>query len=109
MFEKITPEEAGLSSDKITKFIDRIEKRGAIMHSLLIMRDGKVLTENYWAPFHADFCHRMYSQTKSYAAIGIGLLEEEGKLSLDDKVADIFPDKIVTPETAWLFICGYYG
>lgn len=22
---------------------------------------------------------------------------------------NIFPDKIVTPETAWLFICGYYG
>ncbi len=94
MFEKITPESAGLSSDRIVKFIDRIEKRGAIMHSLLIMRDGKILTENYWAPFNKDFCHRMYSQTKSYAAIGIGLLEEEGKLSLDDKVADIFPDKI---------------
>ena len=94
MFERITPEAAGISSDKILKFIDRIEKRGAIMHSMLMMRDGKILTENYWAPFHKDFCHRMYSQTKSYAAIGIGLLEEEGKLSLDDRVADIFPDKI---------------
>ncbi len=94
MFEKITPESAGLSSDRIVKFIDRIEKRGAIMHSILIMRNGKILSENYWAPFNKDFCHRMYSQTKSYAAIGIGLLEEEGKLSLDDKVADIFPDKI---------------
>ncbi len=94
MFEKITPESAGLSSDRIVKFIDRIEKRGAIMHSILIMRHGKILSENYWAPFNADFCHRMYSQTKSYAAVGIGLLEEEGKLNLDDKVADIFPDKI---------------
>ncbi len=94
MFEKITPEEAGLSSDRIVKFINRIEKRGATMHSLLIMRNGKIITENYWAPFDADFCHRMYSQTKSYAAVGIGLLEEEGKLSLDQRIADIFPDKI---------------
>lgn len=94
MFEKISPEAAGISSDKIVKFIDRIEKHGAIMHSMLIMRHGKILNENYWAPFDKDFCHRMYSQTKSYAAIGIGLLEEEGKLSLDDKVIDIFPDKI---------------
>ncbi len=90
MFERITPEAAGISSDKIVKFIDRIEKRGAIMHSILMMRNGKVFNENYWAPFDKDFCHRMYSQTKSYAAIGIGLLEEEGKLSLDDKVCDIF-------------------
>ncbi len=94
MFEKITPESAGLSSDRIIKFLDRIEKRGATMHSLLIMRHGKIITENYWAPFDRDFCHRMYSQTKSYAAIGIGLLEEEGKLSLDQKVSEIFPDKI---------------
>ena len=94
MFERITPEAAGISSDKIVKFIDRIEKRGAIMHSILMMRHGKIFNENYWAPFNKDFCHRMYSQTKSYAAIAIGLLEEEGKLSLDDKVCDIFPDKI---------------
>lgn len=92
MFEKITPEAAGLSSDKILKFIDRIEKRNAIMHSLFIARGGKVLTEHYWAPFDENFCHRMYSQTKSYTAIGIGLLEEEGKLSLDDKLVDIFPE-----------------
>ncbi len=96
MFERITPEAAGISSDRIVKFINKLEQRGAIMHSLLIMRHGKILTENYWSPFDKDFCHRMYSQTKSYAAIGIGLLEEEGKLSLDDKVADIFPDKIDT-------------
>ena len=94
MFERITPEAAGISSDRIVKFINKLEQRGAIMHSMLMMRHGKIITENYWAPFNKDFCHRMYSQTKSYAAIGIGLLEEEGKLSLDDKVADIFPDKI---------------
>jgi len=94
MFEKITPEAAGISSDKIVKFINRIEKRGAIMHSMLMMRYGKIINENYWAPFNKDFCHRMYSQTKSYSAIGIGLLEEEGKLSLDDKLIDIFPDKV---------------
>ena len=94
MFETITPEEAGISSDVILKFLKYIEKRGAIMHSVLMMRHGKVLTEHYWAPFDKDFCHRMYSQTKSYSAIAIGLLEEEGKLSLDDKISDIFPDKI---------------
>ena len=94
MFEKITPEEAGISSKSIEKFLRLLDKRGAIMHSVLMMRHGKVLTEHYWAPFNKDFCHRMYSQTKSYASIAIGLLEEEGKLSLDDKVSDIFKDKI---------------
>ena len=94
MFEKTTPEAAGISSRSIEKFVKLLEKRGAIMHSMLMIRDGKTLFEKYWAPFDENFCHRMYSQTKSYAAIAIGLLEEEGKLSLEDKISDIFPDKI---------------
>ena len=94
MFGKTTPEAAGISSRSIEKFLRLLDKRGAIMHSMLMIRDGKVLLEKYWAPFDEKFCHRMYSQTKSYAAIAIGLLEEEGKLSLDDKVSSIFPDKI---------------
>ena len=92
MFERITPEAAGISSAKIAKFIEKIQQRNSIMHSLLIMRHGKIVTENYWAPFDENFCHRMYSQTKSYTSIAIGLLIEEGKLSLEDKIVDIFPE-----------------
>ena len=94
MFEITTPEAAGVPSEKIEEYIRVLEKRGAAMHSLLILRDGKLLTENYWAPFDKDFCHRMYSQTKSFTAIAVGLLEEEGKISLDDKLVDLFPEKI---------------
>ena len=94
MFEKITPESAGISSAAVAKFIRKIESRGAIMHSLLLVRHGKVFAEHYWAPFNENSLQRMYSQTKSYTALAIGLLEEEGKLSLDDKIADLFPEKI---------------
>ena len=94
MFERITPEEVGISSARINEFLSVLERRGAIMHSMLIIRHKKMAAEYYWAPFDKDFRHRMYSQTKSYAAIAIGLLEEEGKLSLDDRVSDIFPEKI---------------
>lgn len=90
MFEKTTPESVGISSAQITKYIKMLEKRGAATHSLLMMRGDKIFTEHYWAPFHKDFCHRMYSQTKSFVAIGIGLLEEDGKLSLDDKIYPYF-------------------
>ncbi len=92
MFERISPEAAGISSADIVKFINKIEQRHAIMHSLLIMRHGKIVTENYWAPFDKDFCHRMYSETKSYMSIAVGLLAEEGKLSLDDRITDHFPE-----------------
>lgn len=94
MFEKITPEQAGISSDNVAKLISIMERRGAITHGILMMKDGKIFAEEYWKPFHKDFCHRMYSQTKSFVGVAIGLLIEEGKLSLNDKVADYFPEKI---------------
>ena len=97
MFERITPESAGISSYKVKEFIDMLERRNLPMHSVLIMKGDKLLAEYYWAPFDKDFCHRMYSQTKSYTAVAIGLLEEEGKIDLDRPMADYFPEKIYTP------------
>ena len=97
MFEKITPEEAGISSKYVGHFIKALEKRNLHMHSVLLCRGEKLFGEYYWAPYNKDSLHRMYSQTKSYVSIAIGLLLEEGKLSLDDKIADYFSDKIDTP------------
>ena len=94
MFEKITPEAAGISSSFVRKFIEKLEKRGAIMHSVLLFRHGKIFAEHYWAPYNENSLNRMYSQTKSYVSMAIGLLEAEGKLTLDDKIADHFPEKI---------------
>ena len=94
MFEKIVPEMAGISSAAIAKFIKLLNKRGMQMHSVLMMKGDKLFAEYYWAPFNKDFCHRMYSQTKSYTSVAIGLLEEEGKLSLDDPIVKYFPEKI---------------
>ncbi len=94
MFEKITPEQAGISSKVVTKFINKLLKRGTCTHGFLFMRGDKIFAEGYYKPFHKDYNHRMYSQTKSFVAVAIGLLIEEGKLSLDDVVADYFPEKI---------------
>lgn len=94
MFEKITPEQAGIRSQYVSEFLTFCEKRGLAMHSVLMMRGTGLFLEAYWKPFDRDFCHRMYSQTKSYVAVAIGLLEEEGKLCLDDPISRYFPEKI---------------
>ncbi|MBQ3505749.1 MAG: serine hydrolase [Clostridia bacterium] len=94
MFEKITPEQAGFSAESVIEFINKAQKRGASTHGILMMKGDKIFAEAYWKPFHQDFCHRMYSQTKSFVGIAIGLLQEEGKLSIHDKIVDYFPEKI---------------
>ena len=96
MFKSVTPEYVGIKSKYVKEFIKKLEKRNIHMHSVILCRGYDIFGEFYWAPFNKDFLHRMYSQTKSYVAVAIGLLLDEGKLSLDDKIADYFPEKIDT-------------
>lgn len=77
----------------IRKFIETIET-GNNMHSVLMMHGDDVLFEGYWAPFTKDAKQRMYSETKSLVGIAVGMLEYEGKLSLDDPIYTYFTDKI---------------
>ena len=94
MFEKVSPESVGVPSRRIGEYFRSLRLNGFAMHDVLMMRHGKLFTEEYWAPFHKDFCHRQYSQTKSYMSVAIGLLEAEGKLSLSAPIVSYFPDKI---------------
>ncbi|MBQ8546751.1 MAG: serine hydrolase [Clostridia bacterium] len=96
MFKNVTPESIGISSKYVKDFILRLEKRKLHMHSVILCRGTNIFGEFYWSPFNRDFLHRMYSETKSYVSVAIGLLLDEGKLSLDDKIIDYFPEKIDT-------------
>lgn len=102
MFSSITPEQAGISSKAVLKFIRKLEQRGLYSHGILMMRGDNIFCEGYWAPWSQDSIHRMYSQTKSFVGIAIGLLEEEGKLALTDSIASHFPEKIHTPLNSYL-------
>ena len=94
MFEIITPEKAGISSSNIKEFVEALENTGCVTHNILLMKGDKIFAEYYWAPFHKDFLHRQYSQTKSFVGVAIGLLAEDGKLNLDDTIISHFPEKI---------------
>ena len=93
-FPAATPEQVGVSSLWIEKFLDRLEQRGIMMHSVMMLRHGLVFAEGYYAPFRQQDKHRMYSISKSFVATAIGMLVDEGRLQLSDKVVSFFPDKV---------------
>ena len=97
-----TPESKGISSASIRTFVERLNKREINMHSVLMMRGDSIIYEGYWAPFNKDFNHRMYSVTKSFVSVAIGLCVEDGLISLDDKIIDHFPEKIDTEINEYL-------
>ena len=94
MFRTVTPEQAGISSKNVLKFFKTLEKYHFCTHSILMARGKDIFAEGYYAPFHQDFKHRMYSISKSFVAVAVGLAVEDGLLSLDDKFVKFFPEYI---------------
>ena len=92
MFKTVTPESVGISSEKVLGFYKFLDDHGFQTHDLIMAKGDKIFTEGYWAPFHKDFQHRMYSVSKSFVGIAVGLAEQEGLLSLDDKFLKYFPE-----------------
>lgn len=88
------PEETGIDSAWIMNFLDRLEQCDLPLHSFILMKDDSVVAETYYAPYRADTLHRMFSVTKSFVSVAVGLLAEEGKLNLDDKIISHFPEKL---------------
>ena len=89
-----TPEKQGIYSKDIHRYLSILEKSRLAMHDLIIMRHGKIIFETYWKPFSEDFQHRMYSVSKSFVALAIGFLEQEGMLSLDDKISKYYAEEL---------------
>ena len=94
MFEHVTPEQVGVSSESLKKYIGILEKFNLSIHSIMMIRHGKIFYENYWKPFNKDFLHRMYSVSKSFVSIAIGFLVQDGLINLDDPVTAYLDDDI---------------
>lgn len=94
MFKYATPEECGVSSESVKKYLSLLEKYGLSTHDVILSRGDKIFFEKYYPPFTAEMPHRMYSVTKSFVSIAIGFLIQDGKLSLDDRVVDFFKDDV---------------
>ena len=62
----ITPEQAGIPSENIAKYIDILEKNRLATHSVIMARGENIFYEGYWKPFHNNFLHRMYWKVIDY-------------------------------------------
>lgn len=92
MFRFISPERAGISSGHILKFLKTLDSYNFCTHSFIMARGRDIFAEGYYAPFHKDFQHRMYSVSKSFVSVAVGLAVEDGLLNLDDKFVTFFPE-----------------
>ena len=94
MFKISTPESVGISSEKVYSFFETINSYGLNTHSVIMARGNNIFAESYYAPYEKNSLQRMYSVSKSFVAIAVGLAEQEGLLSLDDCFLKYFPEYI---------------
>ena len=102
-----TPEAQGVSSESINKFLDAVSKSKHELHSFMILRHGKVISEGWWNPYRNDLKHTLYSTSKSFTATAIGFAVSEGRLTVNDKVIGFFPEDLpatISPNLAELSV-----
>lgn len=86
-----TPSAEGVSANAIQQFLDAAAASKHEFHSMMMLRNGKVIAEGWWDPYNPELVHTMYSVSKSFTATAIGFAVAEQQLSVSDKVLDFFP------------------
>lgn len=87
------PEAEGVASSAILAFLNAAEQEKLELHSLMLLRHGRVVAEGWWTPYGPHKRHILNSLSKSFTSTAVGFAAEEGLLSVDDKVVDYFPEE----------------
>ena len=87
-----SPEAEGVSSTAIQKFIGSYQKDKHELHSVMIIRHGKVIAEKWATPYAPTITHSMYSVSKSWTSTAIGFAVDEKRFTVEDKVLSFFPE-----------------
>lgn len=101
---KSLPEEQGVSSRDIIRFLDAAATSKTEFHSFILLRHGKIIAEGWWNPYRADLKHTLYSCSKSFTATAIGFAVNEKRISLSDKVVSFFPEDL--PDSVSPYLSG---
>ena len=92
---RTSPEAVGMRSEQVMAFFDSLLAHPLTeIHSVIVMRHGKVVGEMYPAPFRPEYQHTQFSCSKTFVAAAVGIAIGEKRLRLTDRVVDFFPDEL---------------
>ena len=88
-----SPGAEGVDPAGLSAFLDAVDAADDIeLHSLMVLRHGRVIAEGWWSPYSPDRAHLLYSLSKSFTATAAGLAVAEGLLDLDAPVVSYFDE-----------------
>ena len=91
--QRVAPTTKGIEPQQLTLLYDSLlTSELTELHHLVVMVDGKIVGELHPAPFKAEHRHTLYSVSKTFAAVAVGLTVDDGLLSVEDKLSKFFPE-----------------
>lgn len=92
-FHRTTPEKKGVSSGRLLAMLKALEKeKRANLHALLCLKGGEVICECAHPGYSVNTWHLSHSMSKTVTGIAVGMLVDDGLLSTDARLTDIFPE-----------------
>lgn len=79
-----------MNANILDAFVQAIDKSGLNLCAVAVSQGDEVI-EHRWTE---DTPHALYSLSKSYTSMAIGMLADEGLLRLESRIVDLLPDKI---------------
>lgn len=94
IWKEAEPEDFGIPAEAVEKLEQLLDKRKVRIHGYMLTKGNCILAEKYYAPFRRESLHRMYSITKSFTALAVGLLVKNGLVKTEDRICDFFPEML---------------
>jgi hypothetical protein len=92
-FARTTPERKGISSKRIYNMLCELEReRRANIHTVMILKGGEVISECSVDCYDRFSWHVSNSMAKTVCGMVIGSLVDEGRIKIEERLVDIFPE-----------------
>ena len=92
MFEYCAPKDVNVDGNGIVRFLDDMTQKKLHMHSIIILRHGKIIFEASFEPWSKDKKHMLFSLSKSFTSTAVGFAVQDGLLKTSDRLIDFFPE-----------------
>ena len=94
LWPKTTPEREGMNSTELVKLFDQVRQEKIDVNSIVILRNGHLVLESYFASFKPGEVHDLASVTKSITGILTGIALDKGFLKdVRQPVIGFFPER----------------
>jgi CubicO group peptidase (beta-lactamase class C family) len=81
-WQTATPEDVGIDRGAVEALVNAVAQgEGGLIHSLTIVRNGKLVVDEYFHGYTPDDVHRLASTTKSVSSLLVGAAIDRGLIS----------------------------